>query len=360
MKVKHVVSLLLGATVSFVTLADTLSLKKNHPQRYRIVEGDTLWGISARFLNAPWLWPRLWQVNTHVEEPHLIYPGDVLTLIWADGEPRLTPKKFKKLSPTVDLKRKRKAIPTIPLSVISAFLSKDHVIEPALIENSPRLLGDAIGSPRFLEGDIFYAQGQYIKNKLYGIYRLGKNYSDPVNEEFLGQQLIFIGLSEVSDSLRVQGSDQLTPHFLLSSAREAKQGDLILAIPEYETLPAYFLPQPLSSNLTGYLLGALNGATTIGKWDSVVIDKGTREGVQIGSMFSIMRGVLAVFVDKDKIEYQEDASRWDQFREADITLPAERLGEIMIFKTYEKVSIGLVMHSTDIIRVNDKIEGLEF
>lgn len=376
MKFKRITSLLLGVVLSFYVFADTLTLREDHPETYVVVKGDTLWDISAKFLNTPWLWPRLWQANQQIENPHLIYPGDVLTLIWIDGEPRvvrgpyteteisdepqLALKNIIKLSPFLHLEEKTDAIPIIPLAAISSFLSKDHIIDPELIKDSPKLLGDAIGTPRFFQGDVFYGQGQYQKNKLYGIYRLGEKYHDAETKEFLGSQLIFIGHSKVSKNPNVRSTEQVTPHDLLSSSREARQGDLILPIPEYETLPAYFLPQPVSSELKGNILGALNGVGAIGKWDTVVIDKGERDGVQIGSMFSILRSGPGVFVDKNKVIYEDDASTFQKLGMADIIIPAERLGELMVFKVYEKVSLGLVMRSSDAMGVNYQIEGLEF
>jgi hypothetical protein len=360
MKFKRITTFFLGAVLSFVALADTLVLREDHPETYTVVKGDTLWDISAHFLNTPWLWPRLWQANSQVENPHLIYPGDVLNLIWVDGEPRLTRKKLMKLSPTPRIEEKKEAVPTIPLLAISAFLSKDHIIESDLVKDSPRLLGDALGTPRFMEGDVFYGQGQYDKDKLYGIYRLGNDYIGPETGEALGKQLIFIAHSEVSTNPNVTATEQVTPHDILKSAREARQGDLILPIPEYETLPAYFLPQSVPSDVTGHILGALNNVSAIGKWDVVVIDKGTRENIQIGSMFSILRSGPGVLINKNKVEYQEDSSSWGQIGDPDIIIPAERLGELMVFKVYEKVSIALVVRSTDALGAKYKIQGLEF
>ena len=381
MKLKRITSLILGIAISFAALADTLTLKEGHPDTYTVVKGDTLWDISAYFLNSPWLWPRLWQANSQIENPHLIYPGDVLTLIWIDGQPRLTRgtgmestdaesrsyshlqssrKNIIKLSPFAHLEDKGGAIPTIPLSVISAFLSKDHIIDPNVLIGAPRLLGDAVGTPRFFEGDIFYAEGKYDRNKLYGIYRLGVDYNSPETGEFLGKQLSFIGHTKVSKDRNVRSTEQVTPMDLLGGSREARQGDLILPIPEYETLPAYFLPQPVSTQLTGNILGALNGVGAIGKWDVVAIDKGKREGMNIGSMFSILRSGPGVIVKEKTIQYEADASALDKFNGPNIVIPAERLGELMVFKVYEKVSIGLIMRSRDAMGSTYKIEGLEF
>ncbi|WP_372881946.1 LysM peptidoglycan-binding domain-containing protein [Psychromonas sp.] len=360
MKLKLITTFFIGIAVSVIAIADTLTLRENHPETYTVVKGDTLWDISAHFLNSPWLWPRLWQANSQIENPHLIYPGDILRLIWVNGEPRLTRKRLNKLSPTPRLQEKHKAIPTIPLSVISAFLSKDHIINPDLVAGAPRLLGDASATPRFFEGDIFYGNGQYDKDKLYGVYRLGNDYVDPDSKEFLGKQLIFIGHSEVSKSPNVSSTEQVTPHDFVSSSREARQGDLILPIPEYETLPAYFLPQPVAKTTEGQILSALNNSRAIGKWDIVVINKGQRDNIQIGSMFSVLQPGPNVLINSKRVAYQKDAPRFDQIGGPDLEIPAERIGELLVFKVYDKVSIAMVMHSTRVIGSNYTIQGLEF
>lgn len=360
MKLKLITSLLVGAVLSMTAFADILKLKEGHPDTYIVQKGDTLWDISTQFLNSPWLWPRLWQANEQVKNPHLIYPGDVLNLIWIDGEPRLTRKQLKKLSPTPRLNEKGNPIPTIPLSAISSFLSKDHIIDPELLVGAPRLLGDSAGTQRFFAGDIFYGQGQYDDNKLYGIYRLSERYEDLESGEFLGTELIFIGHSEVSKSPNVDATDQATPHDFIKSSREARQGDLILPIPEYETLPAYFIPQSVPKTTTGYILAALNNAVAIGKWDVVVIDKGKRDNIQIGSVFSILRSGPKLLVNEDRIIYQDDGNAFDKISDSDLVIPSERVGELMVFKVYEKVSIALVMRSKDVMSPKYKIQGLEF
>lgn len=364
MKFKLIASLVVSAALSMTAIADVLKLKEGHPEKYVVKKGDTLWDISATFLNSPWLWPRLWQANSQIENPHLIYPGDVLTLIWVDGQPRVLRKQLKKLSPTPRLQEKHEPVPTIPLSTISPFLSKDHIIDPELLKDSPRLLGDALGSPRFFEGDTFYGQGQYDESKLYGVYRLGTTYyaqdKDGKEGENLGTNLIFIGHAETSKNPNVRSNDKVSPLDLVSSRREASQGDLILPIPEYETLPAYFIPQPVSSDIKGRILAALNNAAAIGQWDVVVIDKGKREGIQIGSMFSILRSAPEVLVTEDSVIYQEDGDAFEQIGDADVTLPDEIVGELMVFKVYEKVSIAIVMRGRDAMGAKYKIEGLSF
>ena len=88
-------------------LADELQIKEDAPKTHIVVKGDTLWDISAMFLNEPWLWPKLWRLNPDIKNPHLIYPGDELRLVYDEnGEPMLvkgkpalkwSPEKRKKL-----------------------------------------------------------------------------------------------------------------------------------------------------------------------------------------------------------------------------------------------------------------------
>jgi len=360
MKLKLLTSLIIGTVLSISAIADTLRLKEGHPDTYVVQKDDTLWDISSLYLNSPWLWPRLWQANQQVVNPHLIYPGDILNLVWVDGEPSLTRKQLKKLSPTPRLQEKGVAVPTIPLAAISAFLSKDHVIDPELVKDAPRLLGDAIGSPRFFEGDIFYAEGKYDEGKLYGVYRLGDDYTDIETGEPLGTELIFIGNAEVSKSPDVDGTAKITPLDFIKSSREARQGDLILPIPEYETLPAYFVPKAVPKNVKGHILEALNNAAAIGKWDIVVIDKGKADDIQIGALFSILRQGPDLLVTDEKIIYQEDGNAFEKIGDTDLVIPPQRVGELMVFKVYDKVSIAIVMRGRDAMGAKYQIEGLEF
>jgi len=364
MKLKLITSLLIASVFSFAAMADVLKLREDHPETYIVVKGDTLWDISAHFLNTPWLWPRLWQANSQIANPHLIYPGDVLTLIWVDGQPRLTRKELKKLSPTPRLAEKLEPIPTIPLNVISPFLSKDHVIDEDLLKGAPMVLGDASATPAFYEGDTFYGKGKFNANKLYGVYRLNTPYLDPQTEENLGAKLTFLGHAQVSKNPDFSSTDQVTPLDFINSKREARQGDLILPLPEYDSLPAFFSPQPVPASVTGNILGATSDSSVIAKWDPVVINRGKRDNITIGSMFAIMQPGPEVLIhaddDSESVEYRVDASRFDKQKDPDIILPPKKVGELMVFKVYEKVSIAIVMRGTELIKTDNTIKGIEF
>ena len=92
------VALLIGAVAG----ADEVQLRNDHPQTYTVQKGDTLWDIAGRFLTQPWQWPQIWQANPQIQNPNLIYPGDVIGLVYTDGKAglRVTDRNVK-LSPSI-------------------------------------------------------------------------------------------------------------------------------------------------------------------------------------------------------------------------------------------------------------------
>ena len=125
--------------------------KPDYPDRYVVVKGDTLWDIASRFLNDPWLWPQVWQINPKIRNPHLIYPGDVVVLYYVDGKPYLTlegvagvvpPKEIEtvKLSPQIRYDSLEKAIDTIPRSAIGPFLYRPRVVSKEEIDDAPYIV----------------------------------------------------------------------------------------------------------------------------------------------------------------------------------------------------------------------------
>ena len=146
---------LICASLSFATMAENseqpLTIKQGAPEAYVVVKGDTLWDISAMYLDSPWLWPRLWQVNPEIENPHLIYPGDKLSLVWINGEPVLSLKPVIKLSPKIRVSEK-KAVPTVNEGLVLPYLQSDRLVEQQDIQSAQRVLGTSDGK-RFLSGE---------------------------------------------------------------------------------------------------------------------------------------------------------------------------------------------------------------
>lgn len=313
-----------------------LQLREGHPTEYTVVRGDTLWGISGRFLDQPWQWPEIWGVNPQIQNPHLIYPGDTVYLTWVDGRPRLglTPG-VRKLSPQIRETALDQAVPAIPLKDIVSFLNDNRVADDDVLSNAPYVVA---GDNRRIvsgAGDRVYIRGDLLSDDVQQIlYRPSTEYIDPVTGEFLGYELF-----KVADA-RITGTENdITTLRLLGTTEEVRAGYRLLPS-ETTRVQSVFYPKPAPYDTDGLIIDVLQGVGYIGQFDAVVVNLGERDGLESGHVFSIRR----------KGEVLNDPVTNEV-----IQLPSERAGIMMIFKVYDKVSYGLVMRATNTISIGDEI-----
>jgi len=333
-----------ASLLSFFAWADDVLLKSNHPDEYTVKKGDTLWDISATFLNSPWLWPEIWQVNPQIENPHLIYPGDLIRLVYLDGQPRLTLERTlklapgtTKLSPSVRVQSADEAITTIPLDRIDSFLSHSRILESDLLEAAPYMLAGSQGRVISGAGDTAYARGQFdpqLDN--YGIYRKGKVYKDPVTKEFLGIFAQGIGTASVD---KVDGD--VGTLSVMRTYEEVRPADRLLPS-EDRLVDSTFFPSAPDSDIKGELIDVEGGVTQIGKFNVVMVNRGEREGLQVGN-------VLAIYKRGELVR--------DRVKGGTVALPDERGGLLMIFRTFSKMSLGLVLEADRPLAVGDRVQN---
>lgn len=328
-------------------------IRADYPQRYVVVKGDTLWDISARFLRDPWRWPEVWQKNPQVENPHLIYPGDILTLIYIDGQPFIQvqrgqlddsgrirsieqPSGVVKLSPRVRIESLERAIPTIPIDAIKQFLSRPRVVTDGELDQAPYIVG-TVGEHMIAGADhSVYVMG--IDNKEYGEYvvvRKGQVYRNPKDrKDILGYEALY-----VADG-RVQSLGQPSKVYLESSSREVLNGDRLLP-PDDAHVEQNFLPHAPKDPVEGQIISVYDGVTQIGQFQIVVLDLGHVDYMEQGH-------VLAVYQKGETI--RDPVNRGKK-----ITLPDERAGIVMVFRVFERVSYALVMSATRAIHTLDTV-----
>ncbi|WP_404366301.1 LysM peptidoglycan-binding domain-containing protein [Marinobacter sp.] len=331
----------LAATMLLVTAwvqAAEPELRPDHPERYTVKKGDTLWDISGRFLNSPWKWPEIWHVNPQVENPHLIYPGDELALVYIDGKARVTKvgaSGVVKLSPRVRSTPIEMPIPAIPLDAISSFLSDTRIIAAEELEDAPYVLEGEEGRIITGAGDRLYARGEKPSQNV-GIFRRSNTYVDPDTGEFLGLEARAIAHGEVV----AENSDVLTVK-LKRSNEEVRIGDRLL-VSEDRAITARFNPSAPESDIVGEMISVEGGVSQIGQYDVVTINRGSREGLEAGN-------VLAVFRNGNTVK--------DPYTGEQVELPAERAGLLMVFQTYEKVSYGLILKATRSLSIGDEVRN---
>lgn len=341
---KTLFALLAASLISFSSWANDGLLRSDHPQEYTVKKGDTLWDISGTFLNTPWMWPEIWHVNPQIENPHLIYPGDVIRLIYLDGAPRLTLERTVKLAPGGDTKLtpsvrvlpREGAIPAIPLDRVDSFLSRSRIVGLGELEAAPYIL--AGGENRLVvgAGDRAYGRGDFSNQDNFGVFRQGETYKDPVTKEVLGVHAMSVGMVGVRS---IEGD--IATLNVVRANEEIRLGDRLLPS-EDRAVDSIFYPNAPDALVDGSIIAVEGGVTQVGKMNVVVLNRGEREGLQVGN-------VLAIFKKGGLVR--------DRVTGKGVQLPDERAGLLMVFRTFEKMSFGLVLEADRPLSTGDKIRN---
>ena len=356
---KSIISLLLLATAlgSGGLLADEIKLAENAPDRYVVVKGDTLWGISGKFLKDPWRWPDIWGLNKEeIKNPHWIYPGDVLVLDFSGKTPRLRKDGSSgsagdgsdaewrlmeaKLNPSI---RKQTlatgAILSIPASAIQPFLAKPLVVGEEELSSAPTLVAGPESRVVLSEGDSAFAKGVVWEEQAgWSVFRPGRTLSDPDTKEVLGREAIYLGDAQITEF------GEVSTVLLTKAVQEIAPGDRLAKIPYVQ--PLSYVPHAAPSSMKGRVIaGPVDSVSEIGSKQIVIVNRGSREGMEIGH-------VLALYRDRPMVTPANAVDPKEK-----IKLPAERYGMVFIFRVFDKVSYGLVLNSSRPVNVFDVVQA---
>lgn len=315
-------------------------LNPSHPSHYVVKKGDTLWDIAAMFLRDPWRWPDIWYVNPQIENPHLIYPGDELELVYINGKPQLRLNRgVVKLSPKIRVTPWDGAIPTVPADAIAPFLTRPYVVGEDELDKAPYVV--AFADEHIIGGAGLRAYVRAIEQadqQRFDLIRPGDAYKDAESGEILGYEALYVGdaqLTRVGDPATV---------LIDSVEREVLVGDRLLPVTEDKAM-LDFHPKVPDEMVNGAIIDVLDGVSQIGQYNVVVLDRGAADGLSPGSVLQVdQRGATV----RDLVT--ED-------RRDSVTLPDEEAGLVMVFRTFDRISFALVMHATRAIHVLDKVHN---
>jgi hypothetical protein len=332
------VSLCTAFTLVFAQLANAdINLKENYPERHTVVEGDTLWDISARFLEDPWRWPEIWQGNPEVNNPDLIYPGDVLVLTFIDGKPYLKALRSNvvKLSPTAKSTSFRDAIPPIEPSAIQAYLNAPLVTDDDELDTAGYVV-EGVGN-RLLMGkyDQFYARKvEGDSTDEFRVFRPGRKFVDPVSKELLGYEA-----KHIADAQILRSGDPARLSVLNTYSEDISIADRLRPVTLTNSLP-YFYPQaPSNLQIRGQILPVEGMETAeLGPLSIVAINLGSREEVVPGTVFRIK---------------SQHKHKVDPVTKEDYSIPEENSGLMLVFRTFEKVSYAIITNASKPIEAYD-------
>ena len=379
-------------------LADTLKLQENAPDKYVVVKGDTLWDISGRFLKDPWRWPQIWNLNREeIKNPHWIYPGDMVVLDRSGKEPRLSLVKggkngmrTVKLSPGIrasDLGNE--AIPSIPIRAIHPYLSQPRVVEKGALDNAPYILGTNAERVILGSGDDAFATGGQPGITRWNVLRPGKALKDPETGEVLGYEVEYLGDARTL----AEGAPQKIR--ITQSAQEILPKDKL--VPAVDSSTFEYLPRAPENQISGRIISAYGGLSDSGRYQTVVINRGSRDGLEPGHVLTVFREGKAVNLTRDekdrmtwvkekttgvpeggawlyndvrclkengKATYDQSVEVRSTFRDTclnsnsdrDIKLPDARSGLVMVYRVYDRVSYALIMESDGPVYLLDSVK----
>jgi hypothetical protein len=354
-----------------------LQIKPEAPDRYIVVPGDTLWGISQRYTDSPWRWPELWNMNKEqIRNPHLIYPGYVLlldrergqlTIAQPGAEPTPTPSArdgepgkgeptmaptpeptaaptpaptttasrdptLVKLSPHLRAESlARQGIPSIPANVIEPFLTRPLVIEPDGLDKAPTIVGTQTDRVVLSAGNSAYVRGiGSTREDTWFVYRRGRALVDPDTNQTLGYEAIYLGTAQVT-----RPGDPATI-VLTSAVQEVGAGDKLVAASRPQALN--YAPHAPGTKIQGRIM-SIYGAGRVGEGGPqsiVTVNRGRADGVEVGHVLALYnRGVVVTDVSKPR-----------GAQDAKIQLPDERAGLAFVFRVFDRISYAVVMHIT--------------
>ncbi|WP_313401330.1 LysM peptidoglycan-binding domain-containing protein [Stenotrophomonas sp.] len=367
---KQIRTVAAAALLTVTTYAVAVEMNGSHPDTYVVRKGDTLWDISARFLKKPWLWPEIWQANPQVKNPHLIYPGDILSLAYLD---RVTAQPGP---------RQEAPINAIPLADVEPFLKNLNIVDS--FKELPYVVGLEEDRLRASAGQLAYIVGlqgtqpgqRYMVvrptvsysqpkpstdlevrgNTLPGQGNLWKDYvASSDRNEFLGYELAQVNIGTVTKVGADEG--QASTLRLEDSGREVRAGDRLVPV-QAQPYDLQFIPHaPASNPLPGHIrvLAVTDTLTSGGPRDVIAISAGAREGIDNGTVFSIWRSGSHV---SDRVA-RRDSSRIDSsFHDGvgRVALPEEYAAHAMVFRTFDKVSYALIMEGNQPARVGYELK----
>ena len=341
-----------AATSAPSSAEGTVNLQDNVPSRYVVVKGDTLWGISERFLKNPWKWPDLWGINKDVvRNPHWIYPGDVLILDLSGATPRLRLEgapdggtsrwmgfelQVSQLRPQIRSEPlSALPIPTIPAKILDPFLTRSLVVEPAQITAAPVIVANIDKRVVVSAGDMAYVTGlDPRKGKQWQVFRQGRVFQDPDTKEVLGFEAVYLGDADVT------GFGEVSTVQIVSARQEIAKGDRLAVVPPLQTTP-YIPRAPDRSIRARVIAGSDSTVNEMGTYSVVVLNRGRRDGLEVGHVLGLYRSEGSISLGDDKL----------------VSLPEQRYGLLLVFRTFEKMAFGVVMNSRRPVNVRDVVRN---
>jgi hypothetical protein len=311
---------------------------------YVVQPGDTLWSIANRFLKDPYYWPEIWYANPEIENPHRIYPGDHVSIVFVGDRPRLTVS----LRPHIRYESLPPAVSALPLDKLRPFLSHDQVLDGEELETAPYVLATREGSMQASSDDIAYVRPPLDSDRRrYAVVKKGKALVDSRNGDLLGYRAIYKG------EARLQATGDPSTVELEDVVREVQEGDRLVEMTE-EPFDSEVQPQIPAFAIDATIILLPDAITQVGNNQVIVIDRGAESGVRPGHLLKVSKRGRVVADRFAPRRDGEEVRRLADLEGPAVALPDYPIGTAMVFRVYDRVSFALVARATKPIHVGDR------
>lgn len=379
---KRIITLLCaaGLAISAPAFSAALKVRPDAPTRYVVKQGDTLWGISGKYLYRPWQWSRLWGANrSKIRNPDRIYPGQVLVLRYVNGRPRLSVERgaggdipLVKLSPRVREVSSGYGIQAINVNFYRMFMQHPQVIDQMQTQHAPRLVEGPDNRLIYSKGERVYAY-EITEPGRYLVYRARKDITDPETKKYLGQEVVFSGIVATlpgtnsaldarsrEDAEALPNNEYYTrlhpmlkvptqtaqPMVVEEAVSEIRKGDYLLKLEDGGD-SFNMMPHAPSQHIDAKVVSIFDGISEAGQFQTITLDKGSAHGLEKGTVLSLYKRSRQVKMDMQK---GKDGSRSVVKY---LSIPAEEAGLAMVYRVSQNLASAIILESKTNISIGD-------
>lgn len=338
------------STPAFAASKDKCDFRADAPDKHVVVKGDTLWGISGKFLEHPWCWPQVWGMNREqIKNPHWIYPGQTVYLDRASGRLRLgqpvdAPSGDVRLSPQIRVSTiDQSALPTISPKVIEPFLSQPLIVEEDELNEMPRIVATQEGRVKLGTGDRAYVRGNLGNGQIFNVFRPAEALKDPETNKVIGYEAAHVGTVRLVRTAKAE--NEAHAFDVLDGKQEIGIGDRLILKPPYTVMN--YMPHSPAQPVNARVVSIYGGVGYAGQWQAVAINRGKQHGMDVGTVLKLYRLGETV----------TDRTAGGMFNGAlngkTVKLPDEESGMLFVFRVFNNVSYALIMEAKNVVVVGD-------
>ncbi len=347
---------------ALVVLASSFSfgqgslLRNDLPDSYIVQDTDTLWNIASQFLQDPERWPDVWRPDPYLDNSDFIYPGDILRIGYVDGAPRVLVQRGDRtetrLGPVMREQSLASTIPAIPLESIENSFTRNRIVSQEMLDAAPYIVQNLGDNLAIATGDEIYARGAWPAGTTsFEVYRPFREHEDPEDDDIsLGMELEYLGFVSITNI----ESEDVRRLLVNNSSKEIRVSDRLL-VREVSEIGATIFPTEPQAGIEGRIVAFLGNETMASQLDTIVLDIGTIDNLAVGDVLAVVKEdyELVDGIERERMSFRERmASIFSRDR---LELPGDEIGTILVYRTFERMSYGVILTSVEPIELNSRL-----